>query len=173
MSWVLGVGIAWAVLSLFVVPPVAAQRPFADCLSAADSLFRDGSPSELAAIRACRGTTDPDDVSACIDLADALWRDGSDAELAGLAACQVQRRLEMEAEEAETGLVGLYATCFRQAQATTHAQTLPELAAIQACSGLTQLEEVAPCLSLVESLWHDDTAAELAGLAACSFRLGG
>ncbi|MEO1127565.1 MAG: hypothetical protein AAFX95_26315 [Cyanobacteria bacterium J06639_16] len=147
-----------------------AELPFETCLVAANGYFRDNTPSQLAAIRACRGTTRPEDVTACIELVDDLWRNSSAAELAGLEACQVQPQQAFE-EDPDAEPTGAYATCLRQADESTRSNTASELAAIQACNGLTQPEEVAPCIILAEDLWRDGSDAELTGLAACQVRL--
>lgn len=148
----------------------SAQLPFEACLRAADSLFIDGSAGELAAITACQGTTEPEDTAACIELADRLWVDGSVSELTGIGACQVRRQLPLVVGSGPLQF-GIYDSCLRQAETSTHDYTLRELAAIRACNGLTQPAEVAPCIRLVESLWHDETEAELTGLSACQVSL--
>lgn len=147
-----GLCLSIATVNATLAPDAAsAQRPFDACLNTVNRLFRDGSESELAAIRACRGTTEPEDVTACIDLVDGLWRNGSNSELAGLEACQVHQRSvlweDSDIFQPDLSQVGNYATCLREAEATTRNQTARELAVIRTCSGLTQPAEVAPCLS--------------------------
>ncbi|WP_272062502.1 hypothetical protein [Oscillatoria sp. CS-180] len=149
--------------------PAWAQRPFETCLTTAETLFRDGSQSELTAIRACQGTTEAEDLAACLELVDRLWVDGSESELVGFEACQVQRLLFED--ELDTLQTGAYLTCLRQAEESTQDQTSRELISIQACNGLTQPEEVAACLRLAESLWHDETEAEFTALSACQVSL--
>ncbi|MEM8808491.1 MAG: hypothetical protein AAGF01_20940 [Cyanobacteria bacterium P01_G01_bin.38] len=146
--------------------PALADSPFEDCLEIADGIFRDGSDSELAAIHACQGTTQPDEVADCIDLVDSLWRDGSESEVAGLEACQSSRSLRFE-RNPELFEEGAYATCLRRVESSTRDHSPEEVAAIQACYGLTQPAEVAPCLELAENLWRDESEAEQAGLSAC------
>ncbi|MBE9139198.1 hypothetical protein IQ254_18690 [Nodosilinea sp. LEGE 07088] len=166
-----GLGLALATVNFLVAAiPAAAQLPFEACLTTADALFRDGSASELAAIAACQGTAEPENIAACIELADSLWFDGSASEITGIEACRVRRRWLIETD-LEPFQLGAYATCLRQAETSTHDNTPRELTAISACSGLTQPAEVAPCLSLAESLWHDETEAELAALSACRIAL--
>lgn len=150
-----------------------AELPFEACLVAANGRFRDNSPSQLAAIGACKGTTRPEEVTDCIELVDETWRDRSAAEVAGFEACQVQPQLVFEEDPDDTDELpmGTYASCLRQADESTRDNTPSELAAIQACRGLTHPEEVGPCIILAESLWRDETEAELAGLAACQVRL--
>ncbi|MEM6840238.1 MAG: hypothetical protein AAF609_25830 [Cyanobacteria bacterium P01_C01_bin.120] len=166
-------GLAFSLITanLFVAAgPVAAQLPFETCLTVADSLFRDGSAGELAAIAACQGTTQPENAAACIELADSLWQDGTASEITAMEACQVRRQLSLE-NDSEPLQLEVYATCLRQAETSTHDHTPRELAAISACSGLTQPTEVAPCIRLAESLWRDDTEAEITALSACQVSL--
>ncbi|MEO0457807.1 MAG: hypothetical protein AAF152_14680 [Cyanobacteria bacterium P01_A01_bin.114] len=152
--------------TLLIGAPALADEPFEDCLEAADGLFRDGSDSELAAIRACQGTAQPNEVADCIDLVDSLWRNGSASEVAGLEACQSYRPLRFE-RNPELFDEGAYATCLRRAESSTRDDSPEEIASIQACRGLTQPEEVGPCLDLADSLWRNDSEPELAGLSAC------
>ena len=168
-----GLCFSFAMVSLGIVAtPATAQLPFETCLMVADSLFRDGSDSELAAIAACQGTTALGDTAACLELADRLWPNDSDSELAGIAACQVRERALLVSDGiAEEDLLGSYAICLRQAKNSTQDGSPSELAAIQACSGSTQPAEVAACLRLAESLWRDETAAEQAALSSCQVGL--
>ncbi|NER81085.1 MAG: hypothetical protein F6K42_16260 [Leptolyngbya sp. SIO1D8] len=162
----LGLCLSLSIVEAFLVAPAIAQSAFANCLNTANSLFIDNSLSEIAAIRACQGTTQPQDVSECISLVDALWVDDSASEIAGLETCQFQQQQLFETDS-NTVQAGAYATCLLQASQSTRDQSLAELASIRACRGLTQPEEVSACLSLVEYLWLDESDAELLGLSAC------
>ncbi|MBE7383874.1 MAG: hypothetical protein F6J95_020965 [Leptolyngbya sp. SIO1E4] len=154
--------------ALLTARSASAQQSFEACLNTADSLFIDNSQSELAAIQACKGTTQPEEVAECINFVDALWRDGSASELVGLEACQAQQRYPLTPSSSASGN---YASCLLSARESTRDQSLEELASIRACSGLAKPEEVAACLSLAEYLWRDESEAEIAGLSSCQVAL--